>query len=138
MYETERSDGAGMPAERPQISGQTRLYRALDLDPRVLDYIVSLAPHEFVRLRNPLLRRLMSPRITLSRVANMAGIPVHELVERVAELGGGVAEHAAAEPELPESPQAEPDWVEKRTRAPYASWICSRTTMRSMPTRCRR
>ncbi len=47
------------------IHANTRLNKALELHPQVLDYIVSLNPHDFRRLHNPLMRRLMSPRITL-------------------------------------------------------------------------
>jgi hypothetical protein len=65
-----------------------RLKEALDLDPRVVGYVISLNPHDFERLRNPLMRRLMAPRITLSRVAAMAGVSQEELLERIAALGG--------------------------------------------------
>lgn len=70
------------------IGPDTRLKKALDLDPRVVDYVVSLDPHDFERLRNPLMRRLMATRITLSRVAAMAGVLVGEMLERIAALGG--------------------------------------------------
>jgi hypothetical protein len=69
------------------ISANTRLNKALDLHPDVLEYIVSLNPHDFVRLRNPLLRQLMSPRITLGRIAAMTHVPLSELLTRVASLG---------------------------------------------------
>ena len=55
----------------PIINANTRLNKALDLHPQVLDYIVSLKPHDFQRLHNPLMRRFMSPRITLGRIAKM-------------------------------------------------------------------
>ena len=49
---------------RGTIGPTTRLKEALDLDPRVAEYVISLNPHDFERLRNPLMRRLMAPRIT--------------------------------------------------------------------------
>ena len=57
------------------ISGDTRLNRVLDAIPTALDYIVSLRPHDFDRLHNPFMRKHMSPRISLRRVAAMVGIP---------------------------------------------------------------
>ena len=99
-------------AVKPTISAATKLSKALDLHPNVLEYIVSLNPHEFDRLENPLMRKLMSPRITLGRVAVMTGTPVRTLLERVAELGGAVAEFDGPAPStLPESPQQRPEWV---------------------------
>jgi hypothetical protein len=93
---------------RAAVGHDTRLKEALDLDPRVVDYIVSLNPHDFQRLRNPLMRRLTSPRIMLSRVAAMAGVPVGELLEGVAALGGVAVKDERREQPLPQSPEEEP------------------------------
>lgn len=46
---------------RADVGSNTRLKKALDLDPRVVDCIVSLNPHDFQRLRNSLMRRLSPP-----------------------------------------------------------------------------
>ncbi len=102
---------------RAAIGPNTRLKEALDLDPRVVDYIVSLNPHDFQRLRKPLMRRLMSPRITLSRVATMAGVPVGELLEGVAALGGVAVKDERREQPLPQSPEEEPPWVSETNPA---------------------
>src|SRR5687767_3811149 len=90
---------------------RTRLNKALDLDPRVVDYIISLSPREFERLRNHLMRRLMSPRITLGRVAEMAGLPVKQLLDHVAELGGASVMRMGELAGLPQSPREAPSWV---------------------------
>ena len=77
----------------------------------MVDYIVALKPHDFARLHNPVMRRLMAPRITLGRVAAMARIPVNELLERIAVISGAVAErHEQSEP-LPNSAHERPPWV---------------------------
>lgn len=96
---------------RETIGPKTRLKEALDLDPRVAEYVISLNPHDFERLRNPLMRRLMAPRITLSRVAAMAGVPQDELLERIARLGGVGTESGHPEQPLPQSPREAPPWV---------------------------
>lgn len=56
------------------MNGNTRLSKALDSHPDVLEMIVGLNPRDFSRLRNTRMRRFMAPRITLRRVAAMAGV----------------------------------------------------------------
>lgn len=92
------------------LSPDMRLKKALDLDPRVVDYVVSLNPRDFERLRNPLMRRLMAPRITLGRVATMAGVPVAELLDHIGALGDVAVEYEERHP-LPQSPQEPPPWL---------------------------
>lgn len=68
------------------LSGQTRLSQALKNIPGALEYIVSLNPHDFTRLHNAFMRRYMSPRISLQRVAAMAEIPTQQLLEGLSAL----------------------------------------------------
>lgn len=70
------------------LTGDTRLSEALDAHEAVLEYIISLNPHDFNRLRTPLLRKVMPPRITLRRIAAIAGIPERQLLRKVNELAG--------------------------------------------------
>lgn len=70
------------------MDGNSRLSKALDLHPAVLEYIISLNPHDFARLRNPLMRRLMPPRIKLKRVAVMAGVTVARLLTEIHRIAG--------------------------------------------------
>jgi Domain of unknown function (DUF1858)/Uncharacterized conserved protein (DUF2249) len=93
------------------INANTRLNKALDLHPQVLDYIVSLNPHDFQRLHNPLMRRLMAPRITLGRIAKMTQVPLAELLAHIATLSGATVEEDVVEHDLPQSPTEPPSWV---------------------------
>src|SRR5215510_11730766 len=93
------------------LHAHTRLNKALDLHPQVLNYIVSLNLHDFQRLRNPLMRRLMSPRITLGRIAKMTQVPLAELLAHVATLSGATVEEVVVEHDLPQSPTEPPLWV---------------------------
>jgi hypothetical protein len=99
------------------INGETRLNIALDNIPGAVDYIVSLNPHDFARLKNPMMRRLMSPRISLRRVAAMAHISEAALLQGLAALGGAVpvqtsAVIALSEPLIPpQSPISQPLWL---------------------------
>lgn len=101
-----------MPAENtPTIKASTRLTKALELHPDLLEYIVSLEPHDFARLRNPVMRKLMAPRITLARVAVMTGVPLQEFLEHVALLAGAEIGQDEAEVLLPQSECEPPAWV---------------------------
>jgi hypothetical protein len=66
-----------------QITPQTKLSRVLMLHSDVLPYIISLSPHDFERLNNPLMRQLMPPRITLARLAAMVNKPVDEIIQGI-------------------------------------------------------
>jgi len=95
------------------MNGNTRLSQALDSHPDALELIVSLNPHDFQRLRNPTLRKMMSPRISLRRVAHMAGIPETDLLARLHRLTGDtVAPEASDEDAPPASPRERPDWLD--------------------------
>lgn len=111
-HSEEHSDGTmTTPRRQLAINAETRLNRVLDLDPAVLEYIVALDPHDFERLHNPVMRRLMPPRITLGRVAVMAGVPLDLLLAHIAELGGATVDPRVVAPELPQSPHAKPAWT---------------------------
>ncbi len=96
------------------MNGKTRLSTALAAHPDVLEYIISLNPHDFSRLRNPLMNKVMPPRITLGRIAVRVGMPEQELVQKVMEIAGirddSLSEYEADAP-LPTSQKAKPDWL---------------------------
>ncbi len=95
------------------MTGDTRLSEALDADPSILEYIVSLNPHDFERLRTPLLRKVMPPRITLRRVAAIAGISEIELLSKVNQLLGAPYEPTedGIQKVLPTSAKEKPEWM---------------------------
>ena len=98
-----------------RLSGETRLSQVLDAIPGALEYVVGLNPHDFQRLRNPFMRKYMSPRITLCRIAAMVGVPEEQLLRELAALSGGTAEAAVGAPvasaEPPQSPESVPPWL---------------------------
>jgi hypothetical protein len=97
----------------PQIiTGATRLSKALELHPDVLEYIVSLNPHDFSRLHNPLMRKLMAGRITLARVAAMTHTNTAHLLEHIAEISGATVEHTTTDVSLPQTSSERPAWLE--------------------------
>lgn len=70
------------------MNGLTRLSTVLDASPAALDYIIALNPHDFERLRNPLMRKVMPPRITLQRLAAMLEIPEPKFLEKLSRISG--------------------------------------------------
>lgn len=96
------------------MNGKTRLSAALAAHPDVLEYIISLNPHDFSRLRNPLMNKVMPPRITLGRIAAMVDMPEHELISRIMEIAGVTDESWVEDEtheELPQSPKEKPQWM---------------------------
>ncbi len=96
------------------MNGKTRLSVALAAHPSVLEYIISLNPHDFQRLRNPLMNKVMPPRITLGRIAAMVEIPEKELIDKIKEIAGitedwtdDSSEHEAP----PQSAKEKPNWL---------------------------
>lgn len=101
------------------LSGKTRLSQALTNIPDALEYIVSLNPHDFTRLHNPFMRKYMSPRISLQRVAAMAEIPIEQLLQGLAALEPkSEIDKITVEVDSPEvvvplsqTPQNKPGWM---------------------------
>lgn len=102
------------PMEAPILTGDTRLSVVLDAVPCALEYIVSLRPHDFERLHHPFMRKYMPPRISLARVAAMAGIPAEKLLRDLRVLAGQDALGEVVCPttaSLPQSPCDPPPWM---------------------------
>jgi hypothetical protein len=106
------------------VDGTSKLAAALDLGPGVLEYVIGLNPHDFARLRNPLMRKLMPKRIRLDRLARMVDKPVSQLVEEIHAAAGlevdrvGLAliEEPATDV-LPSNAERQPDWAAGDTAA---------------------
>lgn len=109
-----------------RVNESSKLSDALKLHPAVLDYIVSLNPHDFTRLHNPLMRKLMPPRITLGRIAVMTQTPVLTLLQAIHDRAESPLIEAdlirladrltdATTPTLPSNPEAPPAWIQNPT-----------------------
>lgn len=94
------------------MNGDTKLAEALKANPAILDYVISLNPHDFERLRNPLMRRVMPVRITLRRLASMVNMPEQELLDKINALAGQPLEVVdQSRPAPPTSPVQPPPWM---------------------------
>jgi hypothetical protein len=75
-----------MNAPHP-ITPKTRVAELLDAYPELLEVLIATAP-PFARLKNPVLRRTIARVTSLERAAEVAGIPVRDLVLRLREAAG--------------------------------------------------
>jgi hypothetical protein len=102
-------------SQQMELTPQTKLSQALTLHPDVLAYVVSLNPHDFDRLTNPLMYKLMPPRITLARLAVMVDMPVDELIANIYcsahQAADGAIDRDSIHQTLPDNPTERPDWV---------------------------
>lgn len=71
----------------PQITPETRVARLLEDFPALEEVLIAVAP-QFGKLRNPVLRRTIARVTTLRRAAEVAGIPVRDLVLKLREAAG--------------------------------------------------
>lgn len=97
------------------MNGDTKLSEAIKASPAILEYVISLNPHDFARLRNPLLNKVMPTRISLRRLAAMVGMAESEFVAKINDLAGlasdTVSSKVTASASLPVSPIEPPDWM---------------------------
>jgi uncharacterized protein (DUF2249 family) len=91
------------------ISLDTTIARLLDEHPALLEVLAAYHPH-FDRLRDPALRRVMAPRVTVAEAARIADVDADALVEALRRAAGaGDAAATTAEPRRrPGAPSAVP------------------------------
>lgn len=68
------------------INADTKIAKILKENPSALEAIISLNP-KFVKLRNPILRKLMAGRTSLAMASKIGGGDVQEFFEKLAPLG---------------------------------------------------
>lgn len=79
-----------------QINSATKLNNLFKFHPGALDAIVSLND-KFQKLKNPLLRKIMAPRTTISMAAKIGGIPVDDFYGALMPLGFTVNKEVSEE-----------------------------------------
>lgn len=94
------------------INAHTRLSTVLNYDPGIVAFIVALNPHDFARLHNPLMRHFMAPRITLGRVAAMAGVSLDTMLADIAAVIGATVVPELTPLVLGAAPTERPAWLE--------------------------
>ena len=105
------------------LNAKSKLSTVLKIHPDILEYVISLNPHDFERLRNPLMLKLMPQRITLMRLSKMTSVPIGDLLERINEIAGipfTPADHISTREDsiiVPNNPNQKPAWAEGKLEA---------------------
>ncbi|MBE2247776.1 MAG: DUF2249 domain-containing protein [Candidatus Competibacteraceae bacterium] len=68
------------------IHPDTRIDKLIKAHPDALEAIVSLSP-SFEKLRNPLLRKLMTPRTSIRMACKVGGCSIEDFMQKMASLG---------------------------------------------------
>ena len=92
-----------------RVAPDMKIRKVLEINDTMLDTVTGLTP-EFERLRNPILRKAMSNRITVEQAARIAGLPLAQVLFTL-NLAAGEDPHTLAEElkTLPETAfEAEP------------------------------
>lgn len=89
-----------------KINDNTRISELIKADKAAIEAIASVAK-PFHRLRNPVLRKVMAPRVTIAEAAKMGGCTVEAIAESLRPLGFEYEQAGKA----PEEPGARPGWL---------------------------
>ena len=73
------------------INAHTKISSILEQHPDALETIVAISPR-FVKLRNPVLRKLMAGRATIAMASRAGGCTVKDFYDRLSKLGFVVGE----------------------------------------------
>ncbi len=83
------------------ITPATKIGDIIKDNPQAIDTLISLSAH-FKKLKNPFLRRLLAPRVTIAEAASIGECPVEKIMENLASIGfdikPGQSEFEAAAP----------------------------------------
>lgn len=68
------------------ISSQTKVSSLIKANPEVIEALVTLNPH-FSKLRNPVLRKLLAGRVTISDACRISGCSLGDFLGKMKDLG---------------------------------------------------
>lgn len=68
------------------ITPSTRIGAVIKDNPLAIDTLISLSPH-FNKLKNPILRKLLAPRVTIAEAAIIGDCPVGKILDNLAQIG---------------------------------------------------
>ncbi len=94
-----------------KINSKTRISDIIKENEGAIDTIATINKH-FKKLKNPILRKVLAPRVTIADAAKIGGVSVELLLDRLSSIGFEIAEIASKEPQN-YSPQEENHFKEK-------------------------
>ena len=68
------------------ITSSTRIGAVIKENPQAIETLISLSPH-FNKLKNPILRKLLAPRVTIAEAAIIGDCPVNKILDHLAKIG---------------------------------------------------
>ncbi|MCK9480599.1 MAG: DUF2249 domain-containing protein [Bacteroidia bacterium] len=95
-----------------QINASTKISKILKEHPDALDAIISISP-KFNKLKNPLLRKLMAARTSISMASKIGGVQVNDFFEKLKPLGFEIDESIVEQNEAESA--AMPDFIKNLT-----------------------
>lgn len=85
-----------------EISGKTKIGALFKVNPEALEAIVSISAH-YKKLKNPVLRKIMASRVSISDAAKVGGVPLETFFKKLTPLGFKVKDER--EEVFPEKPE---------------------------------
>ena len=68
------------------VNAQTKISKLIKENPEAIDVIASINKH-FSKLKNPVLRKLLAPRVNIAEAAKIGGASVEEFLNRLKAIG---------------------------------------------------
>ncbi len=68
------------------VNAQTKISKLINENPEAIDVIASINKH-FKKLKNPVLRKLLAPRVSVAEAARIGGATVEEFLNRLKSIG---------------------------------------------------
>ena len=69
-----------------KINGKTKISKVIKENKQAIETIASLNSH-FTKLRNPILRRVLAPRVTISEASKIGKCSLETMLNSLAEIG---------------------------------------------------
>jgi len=69
-----------------KISANTKISKIIKHDPEAIEVIASINPH-FKKLKNPILRKVLAPRVTIEDAARIGKCKVEDFFEALSKIG---------------------------------------------------
>jgi hypothetical protein len=91
------------------ITPETKIGELLETYPGLEEILISLSP-EFAKLQNPLLRKTVGSVATLKQLAQMGGVPLADLINKLRQESGDTSEFLESHPSSVKDSE-KPSWV---------------------------
>lgn len=75
------------------ITPTTKIGTVIKFNPQAIETLISISPH-FNKLKNPVLRRLLAPRVTIAEAAAIGDCSVEQILDNLALIGFDVSSPA--------------------------------------------